>query len=135
MILLFAGSTPMVRSALAEKMIEENETWRHLAIEGLAESMEQTGEEFDEEQLHAVVCNCARTMQHDGYHLILSVTDAKELLPILRNGIEEDFLAIHLGDIAENQRDSFDHVIDTANASIKDIYDFLQPLVSDPPEA
>lgn len=136
MLLLFAGSTPMIRSALAEKIVDGNPAWRHLAIEELAESAAATeGKDFDPEQLLAIVLSCAKTMQNEGYHLILSLTDASEFLPVIREETEGNFLSVHLGDPAENMRDAFDHVIDTSAASIKDIYAFLEPLIKEPPEA
>ena len=136
MILLFAGSTSAVRGALAEKICDENAEWRHLAMEGLADSVEAVGgKEYDEEQLIAIACQCANAMQRDGYHMIVSLPDAATLLPLLRDSIEGDCLSIHLGEPEEDAVDLFDHVINTKSASIKDIYAFLEPLLKDPPDA
>lgn len=136
MILLFAGSTPIIRGALAEKIVDEHSRWRHLAVEELAESAESgSGEDFDPEKLFEIVCNCAKTMEKENYHLILSLTDATELLPMIRETIEEDFLSVYLGDPKENTIEAFDHIIDTSAASLNDIYAFIKPLIEDSPDA
>ncbi len=137
MILLFAGSTPIVRSALAEKICDENESWRHLAIEDLAEAARKSedGKEYDEDTLIAIVCSCALKMQDEGYHMILSLSDVTRLSPLIRDGIGGDCLSVYLGKPEPEMAESFDHVIDTGSASIKDIHEFLKPLIDDPPEA
>lgn len=135
MILLFAGSTPVVRSALAEKICDASPQWRHLAIEDLADAARQEeGKEYDEEQLLAIVCQCAKTMQRDGYHLILSLSDVTHLSTLIRDEIGVECLSLYLGIPEPDMVDTFDHVIDTSSASIKDIHDFLRPLIEDPPE-
>ncbi len=137
MIILFAGSTPIVRATLAEKICEENEQWRHLAIEDLAETARQSedGKDYNEDQLIAIVCQCAKTMQKDGYHMILSLSDISHLSPLIRDGIGGDCLSVHLGKPEPAMVDTFDHVIDTSSASINDIHEFLKPLLSDLPDA
>ena len=137
MIILFAGSTPVVRSALAEKICNENQEWRHLAIEDLAEAARQSedGKEYDEDQLIAIVCQCAKTMQKDGYHMILSLSDISHLSSLIREELGGDCLSVYLGDPDPSLVESFDHVIDTSAASINDIHDFLKPLLEDPPDA
>lgn len=136
MIILVAGSTPAIRGALAEKICAENDEWRHLAMEDLSESLEaHGGKEYDEDQLLAIACNCANEMQKDGYHMILSLKNAKKFVPVLRENIEGDCLAIHLGEPHKDLVDIFDHVINTKNASINDIEKFLRPLLLDPPDA
>ena len=126
----------MVRSALAEKICDENKTWRHLAIEDLAEAARQSedGEEYDEAQLIAMVVSCALKMQEEGYHMILSLSDVSRMSPMIRDGIDGDCLSVYLGKPEPDMVEAFDHTIDTRNASIKDIHDFLRPLIDDPPE-
>lgn len=134
MILLFAGSTPIIRAALAEKIVDDFPMWRHLAMEDLSESAVMPGgKEFDPKHLFMIACSCAQTMQDEGYHLILSITDATDFLPMLRRELEGDLLSVYLGDPKESAHDDYDHVIDTSAASIKDIYTFLEPLIANPP--
>ena len=137
MIILLAGSTPIVRSAVAEKIVSESDTWRHLAIEDLAETARtnENGQEYDEETLLAIVCQCAKTMQNDGYHLILSLSDVTNLSRMIRGSIEGDSLALYLGVPDAEVMNDFDHIIDTKTRSINDIYEFLRPLIDDPPDA
>lgn len=137
MILLLAGSSPVVRSALAEKICSGSEQWRHLAIEDLADAARESegGKEYDELKLLAIVVQCANTMQKEGYHMILSLSDATDFSAALREHLEGDHLSIYLGDPKPSLIDAYDHVIDTSAASVNDIVRFLQPLIEDPPDA
>ncbi len=136
MIILLAGSTPIVRSAVAEKIVSESDIWRHLAIEDLADTARvgENGQEYDEETLLAIVCQCAKTMQNDGYHLVLSLSDVTNLSRMIRDGIEGDSLSLYLGEPHPQAISEFDHIIDTKTRSINDIYEFLRPLIDEPPD-
>ncbi|MBI5155925.1 hypothetical protein HZA45_01480 [Candidatus Peregrinibacteria bacterium] len=137
MIILLAGSTSIVRSAVAEKIVSESDVWRHLAIEDLAETARtnESGQEYDEETLLAIVCQCAKTMQNDGYHMILSLSDVTNLSRMIKSGIEGDSLSLYLGEPDPQAIGEFDQVIDTKTRSINDIYELLRPLIDEPPDA
>lgn len=125
MVILLDGTSAMGRSAIAEQVSQMMPSWKHLALEVIAEtSPEKVG---NAAQHVEIVKRCMEELAKDDLHLILSMPESPTHLSLLREGLAPHCIAIHLGD---GDEEGYDFAFDTSAASIKDIVTFLEKLIA-----
>jgi len=135
MVILLNGSSPIARAAIAEKLRGELENWSHLPLEALSEAVASQGMQIAQqpELLLRVACHCTEEMRREGMHTLLSADDIGEMLPLLREELGGDVVAVHLGD-SENP-DQFDFTIDTSVSNLNDIVNALIKFIKETPQS
>ena len=130
MILLLQGSTDIGRVALAEKIIEGRDDWRHLPIEGIADIdlLQMIDGEMPEELLVGLGTHLANEMEGQGFHVLLSYEDATPYLPTLREERGEKLITIHLQDDGPPPS-GHDHVIPAKSESVNDLYQTIEKII------
>jgi hypothetical protein len=123
MILLLQGSTNVGRIALAEKIVRENTTWRHLPVEGLAEVdlFAHFNKNPDDEMLLNLACHLAKELHNQNMSVILSHQDATPFLEDIRGELGDDLITIHLHSEKKHPI-SCDYVLDAKVKSINELY-------------
>jgi hypothetical protein len=130
MILLLQGSTDLGRVALAEKITEKHDQWRHLPIEGVAEIglIEMPEGAANETILVTLACHLAREMQEQKFNVILSYEDLTNHLGDLKEELGDDLISVHLENDAEYPQ-GFDHVLDAKKKSVNELYEEIAGII------
>ncbi|MBI3336705.1 hypothetical protein HYZ98_04040 [Candidatus Peregrinibacteria bacterium] len=131
MILLLQGSSDLARVALAEKIIKEHSTWRHLPIEGLSETeifREAIPVEPSEDLLLMLAIHLAKEMHAKNTHVLLSYQDATPFLADMRSELGADFISmfLHCDGPAPS---GHDHLLPAKGESVNDLYQIVQKII------
>ena len=121
----------MGRTAIAEKISELMPQWKHLALEVIQEVKPEENEEQKEQHLE-IIRRCAEELAKDNLHMILSMPHSPERVQMLRDGLNDMCIAVHLG---VGDEEGYDYVFDTSVSSINDIVTFLQNMIAALPDA
>ncbi len=125
MIILLDGTSAMGRATIAEKVTERLPAWKHLALEVIQEVAPEVSDEEKEQHLE-IVRRCAEELAKDNFHLILSMPHSPERVQMLRQGLDDVMIAVHLG---EGDEEGYDYAFDASVSSVNDIVTFLQHLI------
>jgi hypothetical protein len=132
MLLLLSGASDIARIALAEKIARGGETWRHFPLDRVSEMLplDVLGIDpavADDEVLFLLACDAIRQMLEEDFSMVVSHPDLSESLDLLRQEIDGDLVAIHLGD---DEAEGFDLSIDlskrSVNQALKELERFVQ---------
>lgn len=116
----------MGRVTIAEKAVEAHPSWRHLALEVLAESALP---EDEESQGHLfIIKQCVDALEKDDLHLILTMPADSIQRDILAEGLQPNCITVHLGDSEDGE---YDFVIDPNTRSVNDVTTFLHTIMED----
>ena len=135
MFLLLAGSTEMARALIVDEFLGGNGDWRHLALEDIATTEEDSVEEddifgFQTTFMTMIACECAKEERDAGNHVIITCPES-EMLEGVYSEIDEPIVSVFLG--AEEDADGFDHIIDSASKSILEIKCTLEDIIQTQP--
>lgn len=114
----------MGRVTIAEKAVDEHESWRHLALEVLAEAA-MPQEEESEGHLQ-VIKKCVEELEKDGLHLILTLPAESPHRDLLASALQPGCITVHLGDSDDGE---YDFVIDPSVRSVNDVAKFLHTIM------
>jgi chorismate mutase len=139
MIVLISGASDIGRRMLAEKMAREDEQWRHLPLERVAQLVkmqELQSEDGNEQMFVRIACHCAKQMTDEGFHVVLSHPTGTDEVDIMREELGPRFVAFHLGHVDEDEVDDrveevFDYLIDSARHSVNDAYGLIMQVLED----
>jgi chloramphenicol 3-O-phosphotransferase len=124
MVILLDGSSSMGRVTIAEKAVDEHESWRHLALEVLAEAAMPQEEESDAHL--QVIRKCVEELAKDDLHLILTLPAESPHRDLLATALQPNCITVHLGDNADGE---YDFVIDPSVRSVNDVTKFLHTIM------
>jgi chloramphenicol 3-O-phosphotransferase len=124
MVILLDGSSSMGRVTIAEKAVDEHESWRHLALEVLAEAA-MPAEEESEAHLQ-VIKKCVEELAKDDLHLILTLPADSPHRDLLAMALQPDCITVHLGSADDGE---YDFVIDPGVRSVNDVAKFLHTIM------
>lgn len=131
MVILLCGASDMARKLLAERFSRHEKPWKHLPLERVHKLMEMQklpAQEADEDPLFIrVACHCAQEMTAQGHRVVLSHPVGVDILETLREELEPEFLAFHLGPVDGDETDEriaemFDFLIDSRQHSVSDAF-------------
>lgn len=114
----------MGRVTIAEKAVDEHASWRHLALEVLAEAAMPQEEESEGHLM--VIKKCVEELEKDGLHLILTLPAESPHRDLLASALQPDCITVHLGDSDDGE---YDFVIDPAVRSVNDVAKFLHTIM------
>lgn len=123
MVLLLDGASAMGRSAIAEQVIADLPSWRHLALEVIEEAAAGFPTENGEPPPITVARKCAQELHEDGLHLFLTMPHSPQHIAMLRRAFLPHCITVHLG---EPDTDGYDYSFDSSVHSVKSIVEFLQ---------
>jgi len=137
MVLLLAGTSEVGRNAIATKIVKDWEQWRHLPVEQLAEieMLSEANPEGDESLLVRIACHCAKEMNEEGFHLLISMPFMDNAHDIAKEELGEDIVAVHLGPMDHLAHSDFPHRINTDEHSVTDTIALLAALLPSKPAA
>lgn len=125
MVILLDGTSAMGRSAIAEQISDMRPSWKHLALEVIAETSKNNPD--DAAQHVEIVKRCMEELAKEDLHLILSMPESPTHLSLLREGLAPHCIAVHLG---EGDEEAYDFAFDASVTSVKDIVAFLDNLIA-----
>lgn len=117
----------MGRVTIAEKAVAEHDTWRHLALEVLAEAAMPAEEESDAHL--TVIKKCVEELAKENLHLILTLPGDSPHRDLLATALQPDCVTVHLGK-SEDGAD-YDFVIDPNVRSVNDVSKFLHTIMEE----
>lgn len=137
MIVLISGTSDIGRRMLAEKMSQEDASWRHLPLERVAQlvHMQKLDTRDGNEQMFIrIACHCAQQMNEEGFHVVLSHPTATDEVDVMREELGPKFLAFYLGHVDEEEVDedvetTFDYLIDSGRHSVNDAYTLMMDVL------
>lgn len=139
MIVLISGASDIGRRMLAEKISREDEQWRHLPLERVAQLIKMQDldpEESNENMFVRIACHCAQQMSEEGFHVVLSHPTGTDEVDVMREELGPKFVAFHLGHVDEDEIDErveevFDYLIDSGRHSVNDAYTLIMQVLED----
>lgn len=126
MVILLDGSSSIGRNTIADKAVSEHPSWRHLALEVLAESA--LPEEEESEAHLQVIRKCVEELEKEHLHLILTLPAESPHRALLANALVPKCTTVHLG--SQND-EGYDFVIDASVRSVNDVVKFLHTIMDD----
>lgn len=126
MVILLDGSSSIGRNTIADKAVSEHPSWRHLALEVLAESA-LPAEQESEGHLQ-IIKKCVEELEKENLHLILTLPTESPHRTLLASALAPACTTVHLG----AQHDTgYDFVIDPSVRSVNDVVKFLHTMMID----
>lgn len=130
MIILLSGLSDVARVALAEKLTENDESRRHFPLDQFEQMIPEESRglfALDEEIAVGMMVSTILEMRKEGYDMVLSHPDAHDIVELLRQELGEEFISVHLG---EEEEDIYDVVIETGDASVNEMMEVVENLIS-----
>ncbi len=121
----------MGRVTIAEKAVAEHDSWRHLALEVLAEAAMPQEEESDGHL--QVIRKCVEELAKEGMHLMLTMPGDSPHRDLLALALKPDCITVHLGEASDGPE--YDFVIDPTVRSVNDVTKFLNTIMNSEDDA
>ena len=138
MIILLCGTSDIGRRMLAEKIVREHDTWKHLPLERVYELTQKQNLQADEEDpmFVRIACHCAKEMEEQGFHVVLSHPSGTEDIELMREELGPRFVGFHIGPVEGEASDDrveelFDYLIDSSRHSVNDAYELMMQVVDE----
>jgi hypothetical protein len=121
----------MGRVTIAEKAVAEHDSWRHLALEVLAEAAMPQEEESDGHL--QVIKKCVEELAKEGMHLMLTMPGDSPHRDLLATALQPNCITVHLG--RADDGGEYDFVIDPTVRSVNDVTKFLHTIMNSDEES
>lgn len=130
MLLLIAGAPETAQALIADAFLADHPDWRHLPLEDIWDP-EADSEEAEGAMAFSllIACQALQETMDEGVEHVLITCPTPAMLPTLEEKFPDKITRVQIGTDEKWNVTAFHHVLDTPNASVRDICTTLTALI------